>query len=193
MVCSDGIVLGADTRMSLDTFIASEEAVKIFKIDESLGVAMSGLGVDANYLVKVLKLENENHKMEEGIPMSPSAAASVLSLILQENRYTPYLIEAIVAGINKGVPELYTMDAVGGSIKESKFTANGSGAIVALGYLESAYKEGMTVDEGVKHTAKALQIAMARDAATGGSIKIVAITKKGFKEYTKEELDKLAK
>ena len=34
----------------------------------------------------------------------------------------------------------------------------------------------------MKHAAKALQIAMKRDSATGDSIKLVAITKKGFKE-----------
>ena len=34
---------------------------------------------------------------------------------------------------------------------------------------------------------------MKRDSATGDSIKLIAITKKGFKEYAKEDIDKLLK
>ena len=46
----------------------------------------------------------------------------------------------------------------------------------------------------MKHAAKAIQIAMRRDSATGDGTRIVSITKKGgYKEYTKEELDKIIK
>ena len=72
----------------------------------------------------------------------------------------------------------------------------GEGDVVVgecLGYLESVYNPALTTQEGLKHATKALRIAMKRDSATGDNITLVAITKKGFKEYTNEELDRLLK
>ena len=184
--------MGADSRATADTFIASSEAIKVYKIDDGLGVTIAGVVGDAAYLVKFLKVQNEFYKMNEGKPLSPAAAASLLSLLLQENKFAPYIVQLIVGGVNKA-PELYTIDPYGGSIKETKFTSTGSGSLTALGYLESIYVPSLSTQEAAKHTAKALSIAMKRDSATGDSMKLIAITKKGFKEYSKEEIDKLLK
>ncbi|MGC8629120.1 MAG: proteasome subunit beta [Candidatus Micrarchaeia archaeon] len=197
IVCQDGIVMGADSRASMDTFIASSEAIKVYKIDETLGVTIAGSVGFAEYIVKFLKVQNELYKMDEGKPLSPSAASSLLSLALQENA-NPYLLELnliqlIVGGLHNGTPELYDIDPLGGAIKESRITSTGSGSLTALGYLESVYAPDLSTEDAVKHAIKALKIAMKRDSATGDNMKIVAITKKGFKEYTKEELEKLAK
>ncbi len=197
IICKDGVVMGADSRATMDTFIASSEAVKVYRIDDQLGMTIAGSVAFAEYLVKVLKVQNEFYKMTEGKPLSPGAAASLLSMVLQENA-NPYLLELtavqlIVGGLNKDVPELYDLDPLGGISKESKFFSSGSGSLTALGYLESIFVPDMSVDDAAKHTVKALKIAMKRDSATGDNIKVVAITKKGFKEYSKEEIEKLAK
>ena len=91
------------------------------------------------------------------------------------------------------MPEVYDIDPFGGMVKEKRFFSSGSGSPTALGYLESVYTPGLSTQEGIKHAAKALRIAMKRDSATGDSITLVAITKKGFKEYSNEELEKLLK
>lgn len=192
IVCSDGVVIGADSRATGDTFIASTEAIKVYKIDDTLGITIAGIVGDAAYLVKFLKVQNEFYKMNEGKPLSPGAAASLLSLLLQENKFAPYIVQLIVGGINK-VPELYNIDPYGGSIKETKFSSTGSGSFFALGYLESVYNPMLSAQDAAKHVAKSLSIAMKRDAATGDSVKLIAITKKGFKEYTKDEIDKLTR
>jgi proteasome beta subunit len=191
IVCADGVVIGADSRATMDNYIASTEAIKAFKIDDNLGMLIAGAVGDANYLVKVLKTQNEFYKMNEGKSLSPSSAASLLSLILQENKFSPYYVGLIIAGLNKNVPEIYNIDFAGGAIKESRFTSVGSGMFSAMGYLDSVYNPNFTTLEGVKHSAKALQIAMKRDSATGDSMKLIAITKKGFKEYSPEEVEKL--
>lgn len=193
LASSDGVVMGADTRATADTFIASSEAIKLFRINDQLGMTIAGSVGDANYLVKLMKTQNEFYAMSEGKPLSPNAAASLLSLILQENKFTPYYVGLIVAGLNKGMPEIFDLDPVGGSIKESRFTSIGSGSIAALGYLEGIYSASMNTQEASRHVAKALQIAMKRDAATGDGMRLATITKKGFKEYSKDEIEKLLK
>ena len=75
----------------MDTFISSSEAIKVYKIDDGLGMTIAGGVGDAVYLVKFLKVQNEFYKMNEGKPLSPSAATSLLSLMLQENKFAPYL------------------------------------------------------------------------------------------------------
>src|SRR5690348_2382309 len=192
VVCSDGVVLGADSRASMDTFLASSEAVKVNRIDGNLGMTIAGSVGDAQYLVKLLKAQNELYKMNEGRPLSPTSASSLLSLVLQENKMMPFYIQLLLGGMNNGTPELYSLDMMGGFIKESKFTSTGSGSPVALGYLEDIYKKPLSTAEVSKHVAKALKIAMKRDTATGDRIHVIAITKSGYKEYSKEEVEEMA-
>ncbi|MEM0094549.1 MAG: hypothetical protein QXF41_00850 [Candidatus Micrarchaeaceae archaeon] len=191
IVCSDGIVMGADSRATMDTFIASSEAVKIYKIDDNIAMTIAGGVGDAEYLVKFLKMQNELYKMNEGKPLSPNSATSLFHIVLQENKMMPYFVQLILGGIDDKGPELYNIDFFGGYTKEPKFTATGSGSLTALGYLEDAFKPENTVAMSVKIAAKALKIAMKRDSATGDHMKIVAITKEGYKEYSGEDIAKL--
>lgn len=192
IICSDGVAMGADARATMDTFISSSEAVKVHKINDGLAMTIAGGVGDAEYLVKLTKMQDELYNMEEKRPLNPTSATSILSIILQENKMFPYLVQLLLGGMNKNTPELYNIDPVGGYTKESKFTATGSGSLTALGYVEGIYDSNLTTAEAVKHIAKALKIAMKRDSATGDGTRIVAITKKGFKEYTKEEIEKLS-
>ncbi|MCL4364978.1 MAG: proteasome subunit beta [Candidatus Marsarchaeota archaeon] len=193
LICSDGVVMGSDSRATMDTFIASSEAVKIHRINEVLGMTIAGGVGDAEYLVKLLKMQDETYTMEEGKPLNPTSATSLLSLILQENKGFPFLVQLLIGGLKKGNPEIFNIDPLGGYTKESKFTATGSGSLTALGYIEGIYDDGLTTQESLKHVAKALKIAMKRDSATGDSTRIVSITKKGYRELSRDEIDKLLK
>ncbi len=193
LVCSDGVVMGSDSRATMDTFIASSEAVKIHRINEVLGMTIAGGVGDAEYIVKLLKMQDEVYTMEEGKTLNPTSATSLLSLILQENKGFPFLVQLLVGGLKKGNPEIFNIDPVGGYTKESKFTATGSGSLTALGYIEGIYDSNLTTQDALRHVAKALKIAMKRDSATGDGTRIVAITKKGYRELSKDEMEKLLK
>ena len=192
VVCSDGVVIGADSRATMDTFIASSEARKVFKIDSNLGLTIAGMVGDAQELIRILKAQNEIYKMNEGRSLSPKSATSLLSIILQENKMVPFYVQLIVAGMDGEEPQLYSIDPAGGYSEESKFTATGSGSLTALGYVEDAYRKGMTTKDAIRSVAKALGIAMKRDSATGDGILVAAITKSGYQEYSGKELEKLA-
>ena len=71
--------------------------------------------------------------------------------------------------------------------------STGSGSIAAIGYLEACTRTGITTAGGCKARCKGLKIAMKRDSATGDGVRSVAITKKGFKEYAKDDIEKLLK
>ncbi|MGC8495846.1 MAG: archaeal proteasome endopeptidase complex subunit beta [Candidatus Micrarchaeia archaeon] len=191
MICSDGIVIGADTRATMDTFIASSEARKVWKISDNLGMTIAGSVGDAQEIIRILKAQSELYRMNEGRPMSPKSAASLLSIILQENKMMPFFVQLIVAGLDGDTPQLYDMDFFGGYSEDTKFTATGSGSLTALGYLEDMYKKGITTKEAIKGVARALAIAMRRDSATGDNMIIATITKEGYTEYTSKDLEKI--
>ncbi|OJI07949.1 MAG: proteasome endopeptidase complex, archaeal, beta subunit [Candidatus Micrarchaeum sp. ARMAN-1] len=191
IVCSDGVVVGADSRATMDTFIASTEARKVWSIDSNLAMTIAGAVGDAQEIIRILKIQNEIYKMNESRPMSPKSAATLLSIILQENKMMPFYVQLIVAGVdddNKGY--VYNLDALGG-FTEEKFTSTGSGSLTALGYLEETYKPTITIKDGIKIAARALSIAMRRDSATGNNITVASITKSnGYVEYTGKDLEK---
>ncbi len=193
IICSDGVAMGADSRATMDTFISSSEAIKVYKINDGLAMTIAGGVGDAEYLVKLLKMQDDVYTMEEKKSLNPNSATSLLSLILQENKGFPFYVQLVLGGITKGNPEIFNIDPVGGYTKESKFTSTGSGSLTALGYLEGIYSSDMTTADAVRHIAKGLKIAMKRDSATGDNTKIITITKKGYREYTREEIEKLVK
>ena len=60
---------------------------------------------------------------------------------------------------------------------------------MAYGYLESEYKEGMSVNDAYKVAIQAIAAAIRRNAGTGDSINAVIIDKDGYKELSKEIKD----
>ncbi len=191
IVCSDGVVIGADRRATMGTFIASKETRKVFEIDENLGMTVAGSVGDAQELVRLLKANNEIYKMSENRSFSPKSATSLLSIMLQQNKMMPYYVQLIIGGVNvDGEPGLYSLDPLGGYSEESMYTATGSGTELALGYLEDAYKKSVTTKEAVRLAARALSIATSRDSAVGDGMIIAVINKAGYTEYKDKELDK---
>lgn len=191
IVCSDGVVIGADTRATMGTYISNSDVRKVFRIDSTLGMTVAGGVGDAQDLVRIIKAQNEIYKMNENRPLSPKSTASLLSIILQQNKMYPYYVQLLVAGLDDAEPQIYTLDPLGGNIEETKFTVTGSGTEVAVGYLEEAFKKGLSTKDALKNVARALAIATKRNAATGDGMMIAVITKAGYTEYTGKDLEKV--
>lgn len=190
LICSDGVVIGADMRATMDTFIANQEIRKVHKIDNNLGMTIAGGVGDAQELIRIMKAQNEIYKMNENRSMSPKSASSLLSIILQQNKMYPYFVQLLVGGVDGDEPQLYNLDPLGGYTEEMKFTVTGSGSEIAVGYLEDAYKK-VPAKDAVKLAARALTLAMKRNSATGDGMIIAAITKGNYTEYTGKELEKV--
>jgi len=55
----------------------------------------------------------------------------------------------------------------------------GSGQNFSYGVLESKYKEGLTIKQGMDIVQKAITSSIIRDMASGNGIELVAVTKDG--------------
>jgi proteasome beta subunit len=192
IICSDGVVMGADMRATMGTFISNSDVRKVYKIDNNLVMTIAGGVGDAQELIRIMRAQNEIYKMSENRPLSPKSAASLLSIILQQNKMMPFYVQLLVGGMeDSSETQLFSLDPVGGYLPETSYSVTGSGTEPAIGFLEESYKKGISTKEGVKLAARALAIAMKRNSATGGGMIITTITKAGFTEYTGASLEKM--
>ncbi|WP_457752046.1 archaeal proteasome endopeptidase complex subunit beta [Thermococcus sp.] len=189
IVCRDGVVLAADRRASLGNMVLSDNVTKIFQIDEHLALAGAGSVGDILSLVRLLRAEAKLYRAKAGREMSVGALATLTSNVLHGNRFMPYFGWFLIAGYDSK-PALYSIDMTGG-ITEDKFTAAGSGMEFAFSLLEDGFREDMPLEEGIKLVLRAMKAATRRDIFTGGGIMLITVTKDGYKEYSKEDIETL--
>jgi proteasome beta subunit len=190
MVCSDGVVLATDTRVSAGGFIAHKRGKKLLKIDENIAMTISGGVADAQNVVDTLKYYANLYRIERGRLMPVKAAAQVVSNILFSSRLYPFIADVLVAGVDQSGGSIYSVD-IFGSINREKMVATGSGSPVAYGILESEFKEGLPALKVYPLAAKAIISATKRNAATGDSFDVAVLDKNGFREIAESEKDKL--
>jgi proteasome beta subunit len=190
ITCTDGVVLAADTRASAGFFIADRHVMKIQKVDEHLGMTIAGGVADAQNLVDTMRYNSNIYRLSKKELIPVSSAARLCSNILFNQRYFPYYVQIIMAGFDHREKEgkIYNIDLFG-SMTTEKFISTGSGSPVAYGYLESEFKDGISVNEAYKLAIQSIAAAIRRNAGTGDSINAVIIDKNGYRELTKEEKD----
>ncbi|MBS7619449.1 archaeal proteasome endopeptidase complex subunit beta [Candidatus Bathyarchaeota archaeon] len=188
VVCSDGVILGTDTRATMGVYIASKHAKKVYKITDRLAMTVAGGVAAAQKIVDILKANATLFELDNGRPMPVSAAARLIANILFSNREVgaPLPLQALIGGFDDFGPHIFNLDPLG-SLTEEKIVSTGSGSPVAYGVLEDQYKEGRKIDEMLPIVVRAIDSAMKRDVASGDSFDIVVITKSGFRELGAEE------
>jgi proteasome beta subunit len=187
LTCNDGVVLAADTRASAGFFIADRHVMKIQKVDRHLGMTIAGGVADAQNLVDIMRYNANIYRLTNRELMPIKSAARLCSNVLFNQRYFPYYVQIILAGYdNKVGGQIYNIDLFG-SMTSEKFISTGSGSPVAYGYLESEFKDNLSVNESYKIAIQAVAAAIRRNAGTGDNINAVIIDKDGYHELSKEK------
>jgi proteasome beta subunit len=186
LTCSDGIVLAADTRASAGFFIADRHVMKIQKVDRHMGMTIAGGVADAQNLVDIMRYNANIYRLTNRELMPIKSAARLCSNVLFNQRYYPYYVQIILAGFDNVGGQIYNIDLFG-SITTEKFISTGSGSPVAYGYLESEFKENLSVNEAYKIAIQAIAAAIRRNAGTGDNINAVIIDKEGYRELSREK------
>ena len=190
LVCSDGVVLATDTRVTAGGFIAHKRGKKLLRIDDNIAMTISGGVADAQYVVDTLKYYVNLYRMEKRRPISVRAAAQIVSNVLFSSRLYPFIADVLVGGVDQTGGSIYNVDFFG-SKNQEKMLATGSGSPVAYGVLESEFKEGMTAAKAYPLAARAIIAAMRRNVATGDHFDIGVLDRQGFREIGEQEKDKL--
>jgi proteasome beta subunit len=181
VVCSDGVILASEKRVSYGYMVMSKVGKKVFKITDRIGAACAGLVSDMQILVREVEAYANLFNLDAGRPIAVKSAAKVMSNLLFSRRLVPLITQTIVGGIDEEGASIYILDVLGSLIPD-KFAAVGSGAEIAVGVLEEGFKEGMTVKEAKELVARSIKSAVSRDIMSGDGADFLTITKEGVQE-----------
>jgi proteasome beta subunit len=187
--CRDGVVLATEHRATMGHFIANKTTIKLFRVDQHLGMTLAGSLGDAQAVIRYVQSEVALYKARVGRPISVEAATTFTSNFLSSNRFYPYFGWFILGGVDSSGPRLFSLEAAGAA-SEERFVSIGSGSPFALGVLEGMWKAGTTVSEGIDLAIRGLTVAMKRDSASGDGYAVATVTDKGFLELPAEEIER---
>lgn len=191
LICGEGVVLASEKRATMGSFISSKAAKKIYQIDDHLGITTAGVVGDAQALIRIMSVEVKLYKVRREEPMTVRALATLLSNVMNGQRYYPYIVQLLVGGIDRNGAHIFTIDPLGGNTEELEVAATGSGSPIAYGVLEDRYSKDMSVDEGIALAIQALHSAMKRDSASGGEMEVIVITKEIYEEISEDRIKQI--
>lgn len=190
LVCREGIVLAADRRQSYGgqsgvAYIA-RSAKKIQELNDKLLATTAGNASDSRKVLDIIKAEIRLKELKTKSSLSVEEAANLLSNMVFQNIRTPSMIPSIahflLAGYDEQGIALFDISPDGYLEKSEDYAATGSGIMQAHPILDSEYKKGMSLDEGVKLAIKCIRASTGRDPAVGEGIDIYTIKKGEIKQ-----------
>lgn len=138
---------------------------KIFKIDDHMGIAISGLTADGRILCRYMRNECLNHRYVYDSPMPLGRmvrqVADKAQVGTQRSWKRPYGVGLIVAGYDESGPHVF-YNCPSGNYYDYKAFAMGARSQAAKTYLERQFETfaGASLDELVKHALHALQASL---------------------------------
>lgn len=183
--CSEGIVLAVDKRTT-SNLVEATSIEKIFKIDEHIGAATSGLVADARALVERARVETQINKITYSEPIRVDSLSKklcdMLQMYTQNGGVRPFGSALIIGGVYDGSCKLFETDPSGALI-EYKATAIGSGRSAAMDIFEDQYKDDMNLNDAIKLALTAINEATEHET-TANNVEI-AVIKCDEEVYTK--------
>jgi len=186
-----GVVLIVDKRVS-SKLLESSSIEKIFKIDDHIGVASSGLVGDARALVDRARIECQINRVSYDERIEVEALAKKLcdhmQTLTQYGGIRPYGTALLIAGVSDGECRLFETDP-SGTLLEYKATGIGIGRPAAMKVFEEEYSADLPLKDAILLGLKALH------SATEGKFDVdtvemgvVESSTAQFKKMSKEEV-----
>ncbi len=179
----DGVILASEKRVAYGYFVLSKTGKKVFRLTDRIGAACAGMVADMQILAKHVAAYAKLHTLDSARPASVVAVAKLMANILFERRLFPLLTQTIIGGVDEEGPALYVLDPLGSLIND-KFSCVGSGAEIAIGIIESSYRENLSQDEAKELVLQSIKAAVARDIQSGDGVDFMIITASGVIEET---------
>uniref|UniRef100_G1SGW4 Proteasome subunit beta n=2 Tax=Oryctolagus cuniculus TaxID=9986 RepID=G1SGW4_RABIT len=172
-----GVVVGSDSRVSAGQAVVNRVFDKLSPLHQRIYCALSGSAADAQAIADMAAYQLELHGLELEEPPLVLAAANVVRNITYKYR-EDLSAHLMVAGWDQreGGQVYGTLE---GMLIRQPFAIGGSGSTYIYGYVDAAYKPGMSPEECRRFTTDAIALAMSRDGSSGGVIYLVTITAAG--------------
>ena len=187
----DGVVLVCDKRIA-SRLILPESIEKMFKIDEHIGFATSGLVADARQLVDRARVECQVNRITYAAPvpvdMLTKKMCDFMQSFTQYGGARPYGTALLIGGVDDNGIHLFETDP-SGAYQSYHAGAIGSGRNTVIDFFESNWKENLTMNAamklGLEALRKSLDVELNREA-----IEVVVIDADGYRILNREQVVK---
>ena len=189
---NEGVILVADRRVA-SKLLEADTIEKIYKIDEHVCAATSGLVADARVLIDRARLEAQINRLTYDEPISvKELARKICDFKQQYTQYggvRPFGVSLLIAGVDDK-PKLYETDP-SGALLEYKATAIGAGRNVVLEYFEKEYSDDIGFEDAILKALVAMGKAIEGELSVSGiEMGVVKVEDKKYREIIGEELEK---
>ncbi|KAI5165551.1 20S proteasome subunit beta 1 [Nematocida sp. ERTm5] len=179
----DGVILGADSRTSMGTYVSNRVTRKITKLIDNVYTCRCGSAADtqaiSDYAKRIMNTGIYCHGQK---PLVKDVAVAIKKIVWDA---TDQGVTAgfIVAGVDETGGHVFTIP-LGGALIEQNWSIAGSGSAYISGLGDSTFKEDMTKEEAVEFVKKMVSHAMYRDNSSGGCVRMMIVTEAGTEEIT---------
>ena len=186
----DAVVVLVERRIS-SKLMESKSFEKIFKIDDHICAATSGLIGDARVLVDKARVEAQINHLTYDEPISVDVLAKKIGDLKQmHTQYggvRPFGASLLIAGVNSE-PKLFVTHP-SGALYEYKAYVIGSGKGQVLEVFESDYNENLSMEGAIKLAVKSLNKSI-DEGVTVENIEcaIITLKDKSFRKLSPAEL-----
>jgi proteasome alpha subunit len=191
-----GVLLIVDKRIA-SRLIIPESIDKVYKIDDHIGFATSGLVADARQLVARARAECQINRItySDKVPVDilTKKICNFKQSFTQYGGTRPFGTALLIAGVDDNGIHLYETDP-SGAYQSYQAGAVGRGRNSVVEYFEKKWKKNMTQNAAVKLGLEALRSSMEEDL-NKNAVQIAVLDKDGFRLMAQEEtighIDKL--
>jgi 20S proteasome subunit alpha 6 len=175
---------------------------KVFKIDDHMGIAISGLTADGRILCRYMRNECLSHRFVYDSAMPLGRLVRQLADKAQQGTHfsskRPYGVGLIVAGVDEAGPHIF-YNCPSGNYYDYRAFAMGARSQAAKTYLERGFEgyRDTGVDELIKHSLRALHATLGDEELTSKNCTVAVVSldmpftiieEEGLQPYLEEAL-----
>lgn len=193
ITCPEGVVLAAEERTSSKLQDPSF-TWKIFKIDDHLGAAISGLSSDARILVDQARIIAQSNRLTYDEPIDieiiSKRIGDVKQIYTQHAGVRPFGVSIIFGGVDHSGSKVLQTDP-SGSCWRFKAVSVGAGNDTVREILEAKYRDDLTLQESITLAVECLSKVI-EPPLTSQKLRVVVVPveTKMFSVLSDEEMNK---
>lgn len=183
-----GVLLIVDKRIASRLIIA-ESIDKVYKIDDHIGFATSGLVADARQLVARARAECQINRItySDSIPVDilTKKICDFKQSFTQYGGVRPFGTALLIAGVDGNGIHLYETDP-SGAYQSYHAGAVGRGRNAVVDFFESKWKKNLSLNAGVKLGLEGLRESL-EDDLNKDAVEIAVLDKSGYRLLDRDE------
>jgi len=173
-----GVVVGADSRTSMGTYVSNRVTDKLTPVTDSIFVCRSGSAADTQAVTEIVRYKLNILEIEQGRKATVRDAAMCFREIIYEYRDS-LMAGLIVAGWDNILGGQVYSIPIGGMVVRQKISMGGSGSTFLYGMADYQYKESMTQAECEELVLQCVTQAIRRDGSSGGCCRLATVSQAG--------------